>query len=82
MLKQKQSYVGHTVHAEIERPVKLAMLGVVEGRRGRPHMCWMNGVKSATKLSLLELWEAVQDGDVWRNLIMYVTKHWRRLGGT
>ena len=30
-------------------------------------------IKTATKLSLLELREAVQDRDVWRNLIMNVS---------
>ena len=54
------------------------MLDMVEGRRGRdrPCMCWMGGVNAATKLSLSELWKAVDEmypfRDVWRNLIMNV----------
>ena len=41
--------------------------------------CWMDGVKAATKMSLPELREAVQDGDVSRNLLINVTRSriWR-----
>ena len=62
------------------------MLGMTEGRRrsrGRPCMCWTEGVKpkgAAIELSLPELQESEQDRNVWRNLIMNVTRN--RLDGT
>ena len=61
------------IHGSLKRSI---MLGMVEGRRGRgrPFMCWMDGLTDATKLSMPELQEALQDRDVWRNLIINVTK--------
>ena len=84
MRKQKLSYFEHLVHAKNERLEKSTILGIVEGRRGRgrPCMCWMGEIKVATNLSLPELREAVQDRDVWRNLIMNVTRSRIRLDGT
>jgi len=66
VLKKKLSLVGHTMHAEVEGLKKSTMLGVREGRRGRDRlcMCCMDGVESATKLSLPEPQEVVQDRDV------------------
>ena len=84
MFKQKLSYFGHIMCAEHERLGRSTMLGTVDGRRekGRPWMRWMDEVTAATKQYLPELREAVQDRDVWRNLIMNVTRSQTQLDGT
>jgi len=47
---------------------KEKMLGTMPGarRRGRPHMAWMDNIKTWTGLSVEESIRMTEDGDKWR----------------
>ena len=53
------------------------MIGKIEGtqRRGRPHTRWIDGVKEAVRMKLRQLKEEVKDWELWRKVIMEVTRN-------
>ena len=60
------------------------ILGKIEGtrKRGRLRTRWMNGVKEAVRMKLGQLKEEVKDRELWRKVIMEVTRNRTRIDGT
>ena len=83
IIKLRHGYVGHV----LRKPTSMensAMLGKTEGtrRRGRPRTRWMDGVKEAVGMKLGQLQEEVKDRNLWRKVIMEVTRNRKRIDET
>ena len=83
IIKFRLVYVGHVLRkpASMENSI---MLGKNEGtrRRGRPRSRWMDGVKEAVKMKLGQLKEDVKDRELWRKVIIEVTRNRTRIDRT
>ena len=80
MLKLKCQYFGHLMR-RADSFEKTLMLGKVEGRRrrGQLRMRCLDGIINSLDMGLGELWEMVQDGEVWHAAVHGVTKSRTRL---
>ena len=83
MCQLRLGYVGHVFRKPTSMENSI-MLGKTEGtrRRGRPRNRWMDGVKEAVGMKLGQLKEEVKNRELWRKVIMEVTRNRTRIDGT
>ena len=83
IIKLKLGYVGHVLRKPTSMENNI-MIGKIEGtrRRGRPRTRWMDGVKEAVRMKPGQLKEEVKDRELWRKVIMEVTRNRTRIDGT
>ena len=77
MLKLKLRYFGHLMR-RADSLQKTLMLGKIEGwrRRGQQRTRWLDCITDSIHMSLSKLWRMVKDREVWRVVVLGVTKSW------
>ena len=77
MLKLKLQYFGHLMQ-RTDSSEKTLMPGKTEGRRrrGGQRIRWLYGTIDSMDMSLSKLQEMVKDREVWRAVVLGVTKSW------
>ena len=81
--KLRLGYLAHMLRKSTSMENNI-MIGKIEGtqRKGRPRNKWMDGVKEAVRIKLGQLKEEVKDRELWRKVIMEVTRNRTRFDGT
>ena len=80
--KQQLSYFGHIMRSEnsLEKSMMLGMGGGAR-KRGRPRARWLDYIKAVTNCTITELCGLTRDRDVWRKMVMGITRIRTRLDG-
>ena len=68
---RKLAYYGYTMRKQGSCLEKEIVQGTMSGarRRGRPHMAWMDNIKTWTGLSMEESIRMTEDRDKWRKYV-------------
>ena len=79
--KQQRSHFGHIMRREnsLEKSMTLEM-GGGSRKRGRPRARWLDDIKAVTNCTLTELCGSAIDQNVWRKMVMIITRSRMRLG--
>ena len=81
--KQQLSNFGHIMRREnsLEKSIMLGMGGGTR-KRGIPRTRWLDDIKAVTKRTLTELCGSARDREVWRKIIMAISRSRTRLDRT
>ena len=74
MLKMRYSRHVLRAHQSLEKDI---MLGITAGARkkGKPHMQWMDDIKTVTGLSVNDLNQLAKDRKKWQSLVNNTVKN-------